>query len=222
MGLFDSIAKPFTSAAEQVGGVVGELTGATAAGAAAERAAGVQARAAEAGIEEQRRQFDLTQELLSPFVQAGTGTEGVTGSLEAQQALLGLRGPEAQQAAISQLEGSPVFQSLVGQGEEALLQQASATGGLRGGNVQGALAQFRPNILNQLIESQFSNLGGLTQLGQSSAARVGAAGQQTGANIAQLLEQQGAAQAGGIIGKGSTQARTFQNLLGLGTAAAKF
>lgn len=226
MGLISSIVAPFTAGAgEAIGevtGVIGDITGATAAGEAAERAAGVQAAAAQAGIEEQRRQFDLTQELLSPFAQAGTGGEGVMGSLEAQQAILGLRGPEAQQAAISQLEGSPIFQSLVGQGEQALLQQASATGGLRGGNVQGALAQFRPNILNQLIESQFSKLGGLTQLGQASAAGVGAAGQQTGANIAQLLEQQGAAQAGGIIGKGSTQARTFQNLLGIGTLAAGF
>lgn len=202
-------------------GIVGGITGSTAAGEAAQAAAQMQAATAQAGIEEQRRQFDLTQELLGPFVQAGVGGEGVGGALEAQQALLGLLGPEAQQTAISGLEGSPLFTSLVGQGEEALLQGASATGGLRGGNIQGALAQFRPAMLQQLIESQYGKLGGLTQLGQSSAVGVGAAGQATGANIADLLGQKGAALAGGIIGEGGTQARTFQDIVGLGTLAAK-
>ncbi len=56
-------------------------------------------------------------------------------------------GMEAQQGAISGLEGSPIFQALARQGEDAILQNASATGGLRGGNVQGALGQFRPAAL---------------------------------------------------------------------------
>jgi hypothetical protein len=224
MGFLDVVVAPFTAGAEEVLGgatdIVSDITGATAAGEAAERAAAVQAEAAEKGIAEQRRQFDLTQQLLSPFVQAGTGGEGVTGSVEAQQALLGLRGPEAQQAAVDQLQGSPIFQALAGQGEEAILQQASATGGLRGGNVQGALAQFRPGMLNQLIQSRLQNLGGLTQVGQASAAGVGAAGQRTGENVARLLEQQGAARAGGIMGQGGVQQQAFQNLLGIGQLAA--
>jgi hypothetical protein len=224
MGLSD-LAAPFTQVWEEtLGGVTdlaGDITGSTAAAEAATRAAEVQAAAAEKGIEEQRRQFDLTQQLLSPFVQAGAGGEGVTGSVEAQQALLGLRGPEAQQAAVDQLQGSPIFQALASQGEEAILQQASATGGLRGGNVQGALAQFRPGMLNQLIQSRLQNLGGLTQIGQASAAGVGAAGQRTGENVAQLLEQQGAARAGGIVAQGGARQQAFQNLLGLGTLAVQ-
>lgn len=211
MGLFSKIS-----------GFIGKLTGATQAGEAAERAGAVQAGAAEAGIVEQRRQFDLTQELLSPFVQAGAGGEGVTGALPAQQALLGLLGPEAQQAAIAELEASPTFGALARQGEEGILQAGSATGGLRGGNIQGALAQFRPQMLQQLIQGQLGNLGNLTNIGQAAATGVGAAGQETGVNIANLLAQQGAATAGGIIGKGSTQARTFQNLLGIGKVKASF
>ena len=209
MGFFSSVSK-----------VVGKATGATQAGEGAEAAGRVQAEAAKAGIAEQRRQFDLTKELLSPFVQAGAGGEGVTGALPAQQALLGLLGPEAQQAAIAGLETSPTFGALARQGEEAILQSGSATGGLRGGNIQGALAQFRPQMLQQLIQSQLGNLGGLTQLGQSSASGVGAAGQATGANIADLLAQQGAATAGGIMGKAGAQARAFQDLLGVAKAGA--
>lgn len=129
-------------------------------------------------------------------------TQAVTGALTAQQDLLGLRGTEAQRAAISGIEGSPQFQTLVQQGENALLQNASATGGLRGGNLQGALAQFRPQILSQLIESQFNKLGGLTQIGQAAAAGQAASGIQSSSNISNLLQQQGQARAGAQLAQG--------------------
>ena len=170
---------------------------------AAGKAAGQQAQAAEAGIEEQRRQFDRLQELLKPYVEAGTP------ALQAQQALLGLGGPEAQQQAVAGLESSPMFQALARQGEEAMLQQASATGGLRGGNIQAALAQFRPQMLAQAIEEQYGRLGGMTALGQRSAAGVGGAGMESAGQIAGLLGQQGAARAGGTLGRASPFAQLF-------------
>ena len=126
---------------------------------AASEAAGIQAGAAGAGITEQRRQFDALQALLKPYTEAGLP------ALEQQQAFLGLRGPEAERAAIERISGGERFQELTRQGEEALLQRASATGGLRGGNIQGALAQFRPQVLNSLIEEQYGRLGGMTTLG---------------------------------------------------------
>ena len=101
-----------------------------------------------------------------------------------------------------------------------MLQNASATGGLRGGNVQGALAQFRPQLLNQLIEQQYSRLGGLTSLGQASAAGQATAGMQTGTNIANLLGQQGQALAGGAMGKGGVVQQTFGNLMQMGKTAS--
>lgn len=163
---------------------------------AASKAAEAQIGASDAAIAEQQRQFESVQELLRPYVESGT--EGI----EAQKALIGLRGRDPQQEAISALEASPAFTSLVQQGENALLQNAAATGGLRGGNLQGALAQYRPQILSQLIESQFSKLGQLGGLGQASAAGQAAAGQQTSGNIANLLAQQGQAQAGAELARG--------------------
>jgi len=170
---------------------------------AASEAAGAQSASAAAGIAEQRRQFDAIRELLKPYVEVGVP------ALEQQRALAGLGGAGAQQAAISALESSPLFQAQVRQGEEALLQRASATGGLRGGNIQAALAQFRPQMLQSEIERQYSRLGGLTSLGQQSAVGVGTAGQAMGSNVANLLAQQGAAQAGGTLG----QATAYGNVL---------
>ena len=165
-------------------------------GEAAGDAAAIQGQASQAGIEEQRRQFNKVQELLKPYTEAGVP------ALEAQQAFLGLKGPEAERAAIERIQGGQTFQALQQQGENALLQNASATGGLRGGNLQGALAQFRPALLSNLIEQQYGRLGGLTTLGQNAAAGTGAAAQTMGTNVTNLLGQQGAAAAGAEIAQG--------------------
>lgn len=170
----------------------------------AKSAAATQAASAEAGVDEQRRQFDAVQELLRPYVEAGET------ALSQQAALIGVGGADAQRAAITSLEQGPEFQALTRQGEEAMLQQASATGGLRGGNIQAALAQFRPQVLSGLIEQQYGRLGGLAQMGQASAAGVGTAGMQTGTNISNLLQQQGAARAGGTLASG----QAWGNVLG--------
>jgi hypothetical protein len=188
---------------------------------AAQSAAAAQAGASEAGIAEQRRQFEAVQKLLEPYVTAGTGAIGQlqpfqqagAQAFQQQQAIAGLLGPEAQRQAISQIESSPFLQSQIQRGEEALLQRASATGGLRGGNVQAALAQFRPQMLQQAIEQQYGRLGGfagaglgvseaLYRGGQASAAGQASQAQALGSNISNLLAQQGAAQAGAEIAQG--------------------
>lgn len=186
-----------------VGNTLGGITGAKQQAEAAKEASNTQAAAAQSGIDEQRRQFDSLQAALAPYVNAGTG------ALRGQQDLLGLNGNPAQQAAIDSIAASPQFQSMQRQGTDAILANASATGGLRGGNVQAALAQFSPQMLSQLIDQRYAQLGGLTGLGQNSAAGVGNAGLQTGSNIANLLQQQGAAQAGGQLAMGNQAHQAF-------------
>jgi hypothetical protein len=170
---------------------------------AAGRASKAQTEASERGIEEQRRQFDAVRELLKPYVDVGGP------ALQQQQNLIGLGGPEAQAAAIQALESGESFQAKVRQGEEALLQNVSATGGLRGGNIQGALGQFRPAMLQAEIDRQYGRLAGLTTLGQQSAAGVGTAGIQTGARISALEGDIGSAQAGGALASGKALSGVF-------------
>ena len=126
-----------------------------------------------------------------------------------------LQGPEAERAAIERISSGETFQALAKQGEEAMLQNASATGGLRGGNIQGALAQFRPALLSNLINQQYGRLGGLTGLGQASAAGQASSGMALGQNVAGLLGQQGAATAGGQLAQGSVVGNTFGTLASL-------
>ena len=86
------------------------------------------------------------------------------------------------------------------------------------GVIQAALAQFRPQLLQSAIEQQYSRLGGLAGTGlnltqnlitggQSAASGVGASGGAMAANVGQLLGQQGAAQAGGILGQAAPWAQ---------------
>lgn len=170
---------------------------------AARRASRTQAAAADAGIAEQRRQFDAVENLMDPFITTGTD------ALSRQAALVGAGGEDAQRAAIQALEQGPEFEALTRQGEDAILQQGAATGGLRGGNIQGALAQFRPQVLSSLIEQQYGRLGDLSRMGQAAASGQATAGMQTGANVSNLLQQQGAAEAGGTL----AQAQIFGNTL---------
>lgn len=204
-----------SSVGDFIGDTIGGITGASQAADASTAAAATQASAAQAGIDEQRRQFDALSELMSPYVTAGTG------ALTAQQNLIGLGGQDAQSQAIQNLQSGSQFQSMLEQGETSLLQNASATGGLRGGNTQAALAQYSPQLLNQLINQQYSNLGGLTSIGQNAAAGVGNAGIQTGSNVANLLQQQGAATAGGQLAQGQVVGNTFGTIVDTAAAAAK-
>lgn len=190
--------------------------GALASGVMGSRAQRKAAEAQEEGgrlqVEEQRRQFDRMQEVLAPYVEGGEE------ALEAQRALIGLAGPEAEAAAVERLQQSPAFLAGIEQGEEAILQNAAATGGLRGGNVQGALAQFRPQMLADTIQRQFANLSGLTQSGQSSAAGVGAGALRTGENISSIYGNVADNAAASRLAQGKTVSDTLGTLGGLALA----
>jgi hypothetical protein len=149
-------------------------------GHAAKQAANDQSKAAQAGINEFRTD-------LSPWLQAG---QSAVGGLEG---LLGLSGADAQQSAITGLQNGPLFQSLYKQGQNTILANGAATGGLRGGNMENSLANFGSDLLAQVIQMQIGNLNGLSGQGLAAGGDMASA-------IAQLLGQKGAAQAGGAMG----------------------
>lgn len=194
--------------------VVGGLVARNAQKGAAKSAAKSQQQSTDASVDEQRRQFDAFQKLLNPYVKAGNT------ALTEQLGYLGLSGDEKQQQMFDQLEQSPEFESIYSQGENAILQNASATGGLRGGNTQAALSQFRPEMLRQLFESKYSKLNNLMLTGQNSAAGVGAAGQAMGANIGNAFANQGNNMANAALAGGAANANMYSGIAGsVGLAA---
>lgn len=187
-----------------IGGVLGSRSQKKAAQSANRSQEGMSREA----IAEQKRQFDQLQALLKPYVSAGTG------ALSGQQDLLGLNGQKAQQGAIAQIENSPFFKSQYQQAENALLQNAAATGGLRGGNFQEALADNRSNMLYNNVQGQLQNYGNLVTGGQNAAAGVGTAGQNMANQVGQQLNSIGASQAGYALAKGQANQNMWGSILG--------
>ena len=264
-------------------GIGGSLISGMSQSSAANKASKAQQQAADAQIAESRRQFDLVQSLLKPYVSAGNtalssmldllglGGSSGQGALPTITTIPGANDPQnigrgtarsigvrdgngaqvvqtpagpkysvngqifntmaeaqayaeanrtggtdpisaqqAQENAINGLANGAQFKALVGQGEEALLANAAATGGLRGGDTAGALAQFRPGMLQALIDKQLANLGGLAANGQNAAGMTGTAAQNSGSQVIGALGDRGAAQAGGYLAK----AKAFSGMLG--------
>lgn len=103
----------------------------------------------------------------------------------------------SQTAAFDALKNSPVYQSLFHNGEQTVLADAAATGGLRGGNTQRSLYNLGTDTLSQVIQQQIANLSGLSSLGENAAAKVG------NAQIA----------GGQVAGSGATSAANANNYL---------
>jgi hypothetical protein len=177
-------------------GAGSSLLGAKKGADAASAAASAQLEASKLGIAEQRRQFDKVQKLLAPFVAQGTS------GLRELASLAGVRGDGRQQDAIDGIMAGPEYQTAMDTAQDTLLANASATGGLRGGNTQRALAELGPAVLSGMIERQYGRLGNLAAMGQNAAAGVGTAAQATGDAVSSLLAQGGAAQAGGALAAG--------------------
>lgn len=195
------------------GSILGGVLGGRKQAQAAQQASDAQVAMQRESIAEQRRQYDNTRELLNPYVQAGTGALGQ------QQDLMGLNGFAKQQSAIDNLNKSPFLQSAYRQAENAILQNASATGGLRGGNIQSALADNRMNMLHQAYQGQMQNLGNMVSLGQNAAAGVGNAGMSMANNVSSLNQGIGQALAGSALARGQAKAGLWNAVSGLGTYA---
>lgn len=249
-----------------VAGIVGSVASGAIQSGAANKAVSAQTKSANAQIEETRRQFDLVQSLLRPYVTAGTtalqgqldllgigggggtdpsiqtntvagtqgtwqagsgdhgqngkyvgGTPGSTNytvngqtfnTMQEAQAFAdanrtgGVSATDAQRNAINGLANGENFQALVQQGEYGLMANAAATGGLRGGDTQGALAQYRPAMLQGLIDRQLASLGGIAANGQAAATNTGSAAQNAGQQVNQSLGNIGQAQAGAALASG--------------------
>jgi hypothetical protein len=181
----------------------------------ASKAARAQQQSDAAGIAEQRRQFDLTRSDFAPYMDAGKA------ALPGIEDLMGLNGNDKASAAIAALQASPAYQSLYNNGLETVLQNASATGGLRGGNAQNSLAQFGRDTLSQVISDQFGRLGGLAGIGQGATGSVAGLGQSSADNIAALLQASGNAQASSSLTNAGIWSGVLNNLATLTTRAVE-
>lgn len=127
------------------------------------------------------------QQLMAPFVNAGIS------ATEQERELLGTLGGDRQQAAVAAIQQSPQFQAMLREGENSILANGSATGGLRGGNVQAALAKFSPMLLASTINDRLNQLRGVSAAGQNAGLGLGTMASNAGNTQAQILQSLGQA-----------------------------
>jgi hypothetical protein len=192
-----------------MGGVVDIITGKSGddAAAAATQAGNIQAQAAREGTEELRRQFDISQQNLAPFLQAGTSG---LGQLQESSTLGGI------DAMLAEIMGGGAFGSLVDERTRAVEGQLAAGGLTRSGAGIQAAAAVPTDLAFQLEQLLFGRNQDLVNMGQSTAVGQANLGSQTAQSIASQQNQAAQAQASGILGAQQAQTAGAQNLLNLG------
>lgn len=183
-----------------VGKLVGSLTGSDKAAQGAREGAQISADAQSRALDYLKQTERLPQELRE-------GALGVFGGL------YGL-GDIAPQDALSKITGSEMYGQVLRSrdaGEEAILRNAAATGGLRSGNVNDALARYNIELEQQAFNQGLQGLQGLAQL-PSNANNIAATTAGIGNTLAQGQIAAGQAQAAG-------RGALFSGLLG---AAGEF
>lgn len=115
---------------------------------------------------------------------------------------------EGQQQFVDQAQSSPFYNSLVSQGEESIARNAAATGGLRSGSSNLALAQNNQNVLQGLVNQ---NLSGLSSFAQTPIDTSG---------ITNLYQNMGSNAGNSLIQQAQTQQSGLGQLIGLGTNVA--
>jgi len=167
------------------------------------------------GISTLNNQWNTTNSEFAPYRDLGASAVGSLGDL------MGLNGNDKLQAAITGLQSGPLYQSLYKNGLEANLQNASATGGIRGGNEVRSLADFGANTLASVIQNQLAQYMAAAGLGEGAVNQSAGYGAQNAGNVAGLLGDIGQAKAGQHFAIGGINAGNWNNIGGFLDGAAK-
>ena len=172
-------------------GFIGDVFG----GGAAKKAAKEQTKAAKLGIEEMRRQYDLSRADLAPWREAGGA------AINAGAAMLK---PGYDHTT------SPGYQFRFSEGQRAVESGAASRGMLMSGGTLKDLTRFGQGVAADDFNDQFNRQMAIAGGGQQAATAGAQMGQQSASGIADLYTQAGNAKASGYIG----QANAIGNTIG--------
>lgn len=180
-----------------VGSVVGGITAANAAEAAAEQ----QSEAARNALALQREMFEYQKSLLEPYRTAGTAALGrLTGAM-------GLGGPAQQQ---QMLEMDPGYGFRLGEGLKALERMQAARGNMLSGGAMKAGQRYAQDYASGEYSNAYNRLANIAGLGQTAGTQLGGAAQQFGQTAGNVMGQEANALAAGRIGRGSAYGNAIQ------------
>lgn len=153
---------------------------------ASKKAANISAQGADAAVDEQRRQYDLTRQDYQPWLETG------------RNALARL--DTASTGDMSGFYASPDYNFRRSEGMRGIEQTAAARGGAYSGNALKALAEFNSNIASGEMGNWWNRQAGLAGVGQAATNAVGQFGANAAGNIGNALMASGDARASGVLG----------------------
>lgn len=184
---------------------IGSFFGGKSAKKASKNAEAAQLAYLEKALGEQQRQFDITRQDYAPLTALlGPSVKGLSD-------LIGVNGNEAWEAALGRVQDSPTLARIIQNGEDSILANASATGGLRGGDIQRGLADFRGDAFIDELSAEMSRYAGLVGLGSGATDSISAFGANKANNVSNLFGQQGQVRAGGILTRGGINNQMWNN-----------
>ena len=178
---------------------------------AGSRAADASSEFNQRAIDELRRQFDVTQGNLGPFIEAGTGA--LPGVIQGSTA-------GGLDERLAEIFDTDIFGSLVEERQRGVQGQLAAGGLTRSGTAIQEAANVPTSLglmLEQLLTGRATNLAGS---GQNAATGLGAIGAQTSGGIANRFARQGQDAASGILTDQQAEAQQTQQLLTTAATAA--
>lgn len=158
------------------------------------KAAKSQKKSAQAGMSSEERMFDRSLRLQEPYREAG---------YDALEGLQGLADPTQRAGMLEDYYDSGEYQQLSGQVEEQQLRNAAATGGIRGGANQAALATIAPQLGQQYLSGLNQQYTGLANMGMGAASQGSAQATQLGGSLSALQQQAGQASASNALAQGN-------------------
>lgn len=192
--------------------VAGAITLATTAyGASEQKKAGKKAAAAaekgsQAAIDEQRRQFDLTQANLAPWLQAGTKNLAQLNALNSGD--------------FSSFYSSPDYAYARDQMQQGIERGAAARGSLYSGGTNVDLANALGGLASQNYNNYYNRIADIANAGQSTGVNLGNYGENVANQIGGQYNNIGNARASAYVNSGNANAQTAAALGKFGSSLA--
>lgn len=180
------------------------LSDTDAAGNAARKASGVQANYQKQALDYLKEREKIPQALREGALTGLGGEYGLTIGADGKAVMSG--------SVLDRAKASPFYTEAVRLGEDAVLRNASATGGLRSGTASENLANVNQQALLESYQTQLQGLQGLGSLA-SNANNIAGMTQGIGQTYAQGITAQAQANE-------AAQNQNFSQFLGLGQAGA--
>lgn len=212
---------PWGAAVTAAAAIGGSLISANATSNASKGAADAQVASTQAADQTQLQMFNQTQTNLQPWMTSGGNALTALNSYEGVNAN-GTINPNAPGQTPFSYTPSAGLNASIQAGDQSVLNNASAVGGVNSGNTlralqsvgQGATYQDYWNQYNAQTaakQQQYQNLYNLSSSGQNAAASLGGFGSNAANQISANQIGAGSAQASGIVGAGNALSGAINN-----------